>query len=113
MAATSELRAKLDGLAADLADVPDFVQVGQRAAMELARLMPRRTGRLIGSIRVLQRPNRATVVVGARYALALNYGARGKPGLGFVARTDVIMEVVVTEVLQRGFDTLANKHGLG
>lgn len=103
---------------ADLEDLKDVMgSIAAEAADVMRPLVPTRTGRLQGTVRGNRAKGAATVTIGSArvpYARVINYGwaRRNIRAALFTERTDTVMETRAVEILEEGWNTIAERHGL-
>lgn len=100
----------------DLKDV--MATIATEAAETMARFVPvGPTGRLRASVRGNRAKGKAVVAIGGArvpYAGAINYGWRRRniQPADFIARTDAVMETRAIELLESGWNAIADRNGL-
>lgn len=109
---------ELQALGLEVDDLKDaFADIASDAAQKAAGYAPRRSGRLVGSIRGNRAKNKAVVTAGKAkvpYAGAINYGWRRRrisPN-PFMQKADADMAPVVVERLTAAIETIINERGL-
>jgi hypothetical protein len=117
----SGLREITRGMEAAGVDVDDLKDVMGRIAAEAADVMapfiPVKTGALRASARGNRAKGKAVVTIGkARvpYAATIQWGwpARHIRAAGFVEKTDRVMQVRAVQMLEDGWNQIAQRHGL-
>lgn len=103
------------------ADVDDLKEVMGGIAREAAEVMEPKIPKRSGKLRATARPNRAKgkaiVTVGTArvaYARVVRYGNpdRGMKAQDYVAKTDQVMDDRIPLLLAKGWETIAERHGL-
>lgn len=91
--------------------------IAAEAAETMRPFIPSRSGRLRGSARGNRAKGKAVVTVGSArvpYAQVINYGwpRRNIRPANFTERTDAVMEIRAVEILEDGWNAIAERHGL-
>lgn len=92
-------------------------QVANRAAETLRRVVPKRSRRLANSVRPGVTAGRAHITAGGGvvdYAPTIQWGLpeRGIQPAGYVQATDAAMADDLTDIVQRGWEDIAERQGL-
>jgi hypothetical protein len=108
----------LEKAGVDVEDLKDVMgAIATEASNTLAPLLPRHTGRLAGSTRPNRAKGKAVVTIGGArvpYAAPILYGwpkRHIRPSVA-IPRTDAVMEVRAPEMLEDGWNAIAEKNGL-
>lgn len=108
----------LERLGVDVEEVKDVMgEVAAAAARTITPFLPVRTGKLRGSARPNRAKGSAVVTIGRAsvpYAGPIIYGwpKRHIESSQAVERTDAVMETKAVELLEAGFQTICERHGL-
>lgn len=113
-----ELTRSLEQAGVDVDELKDVMgAVAAEAANVMTGFIPSRSGRLRGTVRGNRAKGKATVTIGSarvQYARVINYGwpARGIRAARFTEQTDTAMELKAVDMLEAGWNTIAERHGL-
>lgn len=108
----------LEQAGVDVDDLKDVMAtIASEAAETMARFVPVQSGRLRDSVRGNRAKGKAVVAIGGArvpYAAPINYGWRRRNirPADFIARTDAVMETRAVQLLEDGWNDIAERHGL-
>jgi hypothetical protein len=114
-----EITRAMEKAGVDVEELKDaMAAVADRATAVMRPLIPHRSGALRATARGNRAKGKAVVTIGrgrVRYAGPINYGwpKRNIRPANFTAKTDEVMEHEAPQLLEKGWNDIVERHGLG